>query len=95
MIEIKLENMVEVPDGIVPILKEYVDMVPPELPKKLPPRRPIDYQIELVPGAKSLAQVPYRMTPLKLVELRKQLIELLDIGLILQSRAPYEALVLF
>ena len=95
MIEIKLENMVEVPDGIVPVLKEYVDVVHLELAKKLPPRRPIDYQIELVPGAKLLAQVAYRMTPSKLVELRKQLIELLDTGLILQSRAPYGALVFF
>lgn len=59
MIEIKLGKMVKVPYAIVPILQEYIDVMPPELPKKLPPRRFIDHQIELVPGVKPLAQVPY------------------------------------
>lgn len=88
MIEIKLDKMVKVPYATVPILQEYTDVMPPELPKKLPPRRLIDHQIELVPGVKPLAQVPYRMTPSELVELWKQLTELLDVGLIQPLRAP-------
>lgn len=59
MIEIKLDKMVKVPYAIVPILQEYIDVMPPELPKKLSPRRFIDHQIELVPRVKPLAQVPY------------------------------------
>ncbi|KAL6319162.1 hypothetical protein AAG906_011248 [Vitis piasezkii] len=53
--------------------------MPSKLPKKLPPRKPTDHHIKLVSGVKLPAEVPYRMTPLELVELRKQLTELLDI----------------
>jgi hypothetical protein len=66
-----------------------------QLPKKLPPRRAIDHQIELVPGIKPPSQTLYRMSPIKLAELRKQLGELIDIGFIRPSKAPYGALVLF
>lgn len=43
LIEIKPEKMVEVPNEIVPILQEYANVMPSELPKKLPPRRPTDH----------------------------------------------------
>ena len=39
MIEIKPDKQVEVPDVIAPILRRFADVMPPELPKKLPPRR--------------------------------------------------------
>ena len=69
--------------------------MPLELPKKLPPRRQTDNQIELVLGSRPLAQAPYRITPPKIIELRKQLMELLDAGFIQPSKAPYGATVLF
>ncbi|KAG8368001.1 hypothetical protein BUALT_Bualt16G0131200 [Buddleja alternifolia] len=48
----------------------------------MPPRRAIDHKIELEPGARPPAMAPYRMNPAELVELRRQLDELLDAGLI-------------
>ncbi|KAK4384076.1 RNA-directed DNA polymerase [Sesamum angolense] len=66
-----------------------------ELPKKLPPRRATDHAIELEPGARPPAQAPYRMAPVELVELRKQLDELLEAGLVQPSKAPYGSPVLF
>ena len=45
-------------------------------------------------GLRPLAQALYRMTPLELIELRKQLTELLDVGLVHPSKAVYGALVL-
>ena len=72
----------EVPDSVVSILKEFKDVMPAELPKKLPPRRPIDHKIELMLGTKASTQASYRMPPVELLELRKQLKELLDAGLI-------------
>ncbi|RVX03852.1 Transposon Tf2-2 polyprotein [Vitis vinifera] len=95
LIEIKEGQTMEVPDSVVKILKEFSDVMPAELPKELPPRRPIDHKIELLPGTKAPAQAPYRMSPAELLELRKQLKELLDAGLIQPSRAPYGAPVLF
>ena len=61
----------EVPDSVVEILKEFKDVMPVELPKKLLPRQPIDHKIELLPGTKPSAQALYRISPTKLLELRK------------------------
>lgn len=63
--------------------------------KRLPPRREVDHKIELEPGARPPAMAPYRMAPPELEELRKQLTELLDKGMIRPSKAPYGAPVLF
>ena len=43
MIEIKPDKQVEVPDAIAPILSRFADVMPPELPKKLPSRRQTDH----------------------------------------------------
>ena len=66
-----------------------------ELPKELPPRWPIDHRIELLFGTKPPAQASYRMSPAELLEQRKQLRELLDVGLIQPLRALYGAPMLF
>ena len=76
-------------------LDEFKDVMPSELPKKLPPRREEDHKIELESGAKPLTMGPYRMAPLELEELRRQLKELLDAIFIQPSKAPYGAPVLF
>ena len=85
----------KVPNSMIKILKEFRDVMSAELPKELPPRWPIDHKIELLPGTKAPAQAPYRMSPTELLELRKQLKELLDAGLIQPSRTSYGAPVLF
>ena len=95
LVEIKPDQFVEVPDQIASVLEDYADVMPPQLPKMLPPRRAFDHKIELEPGTKPPAQAPYRMAPSELVELRKQLNELLDAGCIQPSKAPYGAPVLF
>ena len=46
-------------------------------------------------GSRPLAQAPYWITPPKLIELQKQLAELLDAGLVQPSKAPYGAPMLF
>ncbi|KAH7865055.1 hypothetical protein Vadar_001700 [Vaccinium darrowii] len=50
LVEIKPDVQVEVPDGVAGLLKEFADVMPPELPKYLPPRRATDHKIELLPG---------------------------------------------
>jgi hypothetical protein len=52
-----------------PILKDYRDVFPEEVPG-LPPRRDIDFSIELVPGAVPMSRAPYRMSTPELVELK-------------------------
>ena len=83
------------PIEVKKVLDEFKDVMPPELPKKLPPRREEDHKIELEPGAKPPSMGPYRMAPLELEKLRRQLKELLDAGFIKPSKAPYGTPVLF
>lgn len=86
-------------DNAIPLqiknMLEFKEVLPPELPKKLPPRREVDHQIELEPGIKPPAKAPYRMSPPDLEELRRKLKELLDIGFIQPSKSPFGSPLLF
>jgi hypothetical protein len=77
-----------------PILREYRDVFPEEVPG-LPPRRDIDFSIELAPGAVPVSRTPYRMSTPELVELKLQLKEMMDKGYIRPSVSPWGAPVLF
>ena len=95
MIETKLDKFIEVPDFVVKLLEEFVDVMPLELPKTLAPGCVVDHKIKLVPGSKPPSKAPYRMSPMELVEIRKQLTELLDDGYIQPSKALYGTPFLF
>ena len=56
----------------VPVVKEFVDVFPEDLPG-LPPHRETDFEIETIPGVAPISIAPYRMAPLELKELKKQL----------------------
>jgi hypothetical protein len=77
-----------------PILREYRDVFLKEVPG-LPPRRDIDFSIELAPRAVSVSRTPYRMSTPELVELKLQLKEMMDKGYIRPSVSPWGAPVLF
>ena len=84
-----------IPMEVQKVLNEFKDVMPSELPKKLPPRREEDHKIELESRSKPPTMGPYRMAPPELEELRRQLKELLEVGFIQPSKAPYGAPVLF
>jgi len=69
--------------------------MPNELPKKLPPRRAVDHNIELEPRKQPSAKAPYHLSGPELQELKRQLKELTDAGFIRPSRSPYGAPILF
>jgi hypothetical protein len=77
-----------------PILREYRDVFPEEV-LGLPPRRDIDFLIELASGAVPMSRTPYRMSTPDLVELKLQLKEMMDKGYIQPSMSPWGAPVLF
>ena len=60
---------------------EYEDVFPDELPG-LPLHRDVDFVIELHPGTSPISITPHRMAPVELKELKVQLQELLDKGLL-------------
>uniref|UniRef100_A0A803L122 Chromo domain-containing protein n=1 Tax=Chenopodium quinoa TaxID=63459 RepID=A0A803L122_CHEQI len=63
LVEISPDKSVEVPDKVVRVLDEFKDVMPPELPKNLPPRCVVDHKIDLEPSALPPARAPYRMIP--------------------------------
>jgi hypothetical protein len=60
-----------------PILSKFQDVFPEEI-LGLPPRRDIDFTIDLVPGSTPVSKAPYRMSIPELTELKMQLQEMLD-----------------
>ncbi|GJZ14143.1 putative reverse transcriptase domain-containing protein [Tanacetum coccineum] len=78
----------------VPIVRDFSEVFPEDLPG-LPPARPVEFQIDLIPGAAPVARAPYRLAPSKMKELSEQLQELSDKGFIRPSSSPWGAPVLF
>jgi hypothetical protein len=83
---IKLEDL--------PIVCEYPDVFPDDLPG-MPPDRDIEFVIELQPGTAPISKRPYRMPPNELAELKVQLQDLLDKGFIHPSASPWGCPALF
>jgi hypothetical protein len=86
--------MIELPLKKIPVVCEYVDVFPDELPG-MPLDRDIDFAIELQPGTTPISKRPYRMPPAELAELKKQLQELMDKGFIRPSTLPWGCPALF
>ena len=61
----------------------------------LPPQRSVNFSIDLELGTRPISKAPYRMTPIEMAELKKQLEELADKGFIRPSVSPWGAPVLF
>lgn len=77
------------------IIDEYRDVFPTDLPKRLPPHRIVDHTIDLVPNSTPPYKPSFRMSPLELQEVKKQIDELLEQGYIQPSKSPYGSPVLF
>ncbi|GJY13257.1 putative nucleotidyltransferase, ribonuclease H [Tanacetum coccineum] len=78
----------------ISVVCEFEDMFPEDL-SGLPPQQQVEFCIDLVPGATSIAKSPYRLAPSEMQELSGQLQELQDKGFIRPSHSPWGAPVLF
>jgi hypothetical protein len=78
----------------VPVVNEFPDVFPDELPS-VPPDRDIEFVIELKPGTTPIYKTPFGMTTPKLVELKKHIMELLEKGFIHPSSSPSGAPMIF
>ncbi|GJU32959.1 putative reverse transcriptase domain-containing protein [Tanacetum coccineum] len=75
-------------------LKNFPEVFPEDLPG-LPLARPVEFQIDLIPGAAPVARAPYRLAPSEMKELSEHLQELSEKGFIRPSSSPWGAPVLF
>jgi hypothetical protein len=76
------------------VVLKYFEDVFKEIPR-LPPKRDVDFSINLMLRAAPVSKTPYQMSTLELKELQMQLEELLRKGYIHQSLSPWGAPVLF
>nr|GEV29808.1 putative reverse transcriptase domain-containing protein [Tanacetum cinerariifolium] len=68
----------------IPVVREFPDVFPEEL-HGLALVRQVEFQIDLISGAKPVARAPYRLAPSEMQELSNQLQELADRGFIRPS----------
>jgi hypothetical protein len=92
--EIMVNHLEEKPLENIKVVCEYRDVFLKELPG-MPSNRDIEFSIELLHGTAHISKRPYRMDVKDLVELKKQIEELLEKGLICPSSSPWGAPVLF
>jgi hypothetical protein len=76
------------------IVSEFPDVFPKELPG-MPPKRKVEFAIELIPGTAPISKRAYRVSGPELVEPKKKIDELLEKGYIRPSTSPWATPVLF
>jgi hypothetical protein len=86
VVELKLED--------IHVVREFPDVFLDDLPR-MPPKRAIEFKIELQPGTAPIAKAPYKMSPMEMKELKIQLQGLLDKLYIHPSTSPWGCPVLF
>jgi hypothetical protein len=78
----------------VPVVNEFPDVFPKELPG-MPPDRDIEFVIELKPGTTPIYKTPCRMATPELAKLKEHIKELLEKGFIHPSSSLWGAPVIF
>jgi hypothetical protein len=78
----------------IPVVHEFLDVFLEDLPR-LPPKRDVEFAIELKPGTSPIFRRPYKMPPNELAELKIQLKGLLNKGLIRPSTSEWGSPALF
>jgi hypothetical protein len=78
----------------VPVVNEFPDVFPEELPV-MPPDRDIEFVIELKPVTTPIYKTPYRMATPELAELKEHIKELLEKEIIHPSSSTWGAPVIF
>jgi hypothetical protein len=76
------------------VVSEFPDVFLEEL-LGMPPERKVEFAIELIPGTAPISMRAYRVSGPDLVELKKQIDELLEKGYIRPSTSPWAAPMLF
>jgi hypothetical protein len=76
------------------VVSEFPDVFPKDL-RGMPPERKVEFAIDLKPETTPISKRAYKVSGPKLVELKKQINELLEKGYIRPSTLPWAAPVLF
>lgn len=86
------EQETPIPSAITEVLAQFSTLF--QEASGLPPSRPFDHTIPLIPGAQPVNLRPYRYTPAQKDEIDHQIKEMLQHGVIRQSISPFASPVL-
>ncbi|GJU19868.1 reverse transcriptase domain-containing protein [Tanacetum coccineum] len=78
----------EAPLQVQPLLREFADVIPDDIPPRLPAMRDIQHCIDFIPGSTIPKRPDNRMNLKEFAELQRQVTELLEKGLIRESMSP-------
>jgi hypothetical protein len=78
----------DLPEDIQELLGEFADIIVDELPHSLPPMRSVSHHIDLIPRASFPNKAAYRLMPQENEEVKRQVQDLLDKGLVRESLSP-------
>jgi hypothetical protein len=91
---VKVNQMDAIQGSEMPVVNEFPDVFPEELPS-IPPDRDTEFVIEMKPDTAPIYKTPYRMATPELAELKEHLKELLEKGFIRPSSSPWGAPMIF
>jgi hypothetical protein len=78
----------DLPEEVQELVEEFIDLVVDELPHSLPPIRSVSHHIDLIPRAILPNKEAYRLTLKENEEVKRQVLDLLDKGLVRESLSP-------
>jgi hypothetical protein len=82
----------DLPEEVQKLLEEFADIVVDELPRSLPLIRSVSHHIDLIPGASLPNKASYRLMPQENEEVKRQVQDLMDKGLIREILSPCDVL---
>ena len=83
------DTFTDFPTIVVPLLQDYKDVFPDDLPSGLPPIHGVERQIDFVPEATIASHPSYKSNSEETKELQRQVDELLDKGWARESLSPF------
>jgi hypothetical protein len=81
-------SMDDFPEEVQELLDNFANIVVDKLPNSFPPIRSISHHIDLIPRESIPNQEAYRLTPRENEEVKNQVQELLDKGLVRERLSP-------
>jgi hypothetical protein len=81
-------NMDDLPTEVKAMLNEFFDIIVDDFPNSLPPMKSINHHIDLIPRESFPHKETYRLIPQENEEIKRQVQELLDTGLVKESLIP-------
>ena len=81
-------NLDDFPVEVKTLLEECKNIIVDDFPNALPPVRSISHHIDLIPGASLPNKTAYRLTPQENEEIKQQVQELLEKGLVKEILSP-------